>query len=72
MGGQVNAKSINIIIRTPDKEENDPEVEDKQNELRAMQFFLKHPQDDKFTIRFEDKNDKREDFKMAVSKPESK
>jgi len=59
-----STRSINIIIRTPDKEENDQEFEDKQDELRSMQFFLKQLSGNKFAIRLEDKNDKGEDFEM--------
>ena len=60
-------RSINVVIRTPDKEENDQEFEDKREELRAMQFFLKHPQDAKFNIRLEDKTFKGEIFEMQGS-----
>ena len=60
-------RSIDVVIRTPDKEENDQEFEDKREELRAMQFFLKHPQGVKFNIRLEDKNFKGENFKMKGS-----
>lgn len=60
-------RSVNVVIRTPEKEENDQEFEDKQEELRAMQFFLKQPSANKFTIRLEDKNLKGETFEMKGS-----
>ena len=60
-------RSINVVIRTPDKEENDQEFEDKQEELRAMQFFLKQLSGNKFAIRLEDKNLKGETFEMKGS-----
>jgi len=55
---------LDITIWTPKYTKSEPFFMDKQNELRAIQFFLKQPPNIKFTIHLKDKNDAVEDFKM--------
>lgn len=55
---------LDITIKTHNYTKSERFFEDKQNELRSIQFFLKQSSDLKFTVHLRDKNDDGEDFTM--------
>lgn len=55
---------LDITIKTPNYTKSESFFEDKLNELRSIQFFLKQSSDLKFAVHLIDKNDDGEDFTM--------
>lgn len=58
-----------ITIWTPNYSKSEQFFVDKEEELRAVQFFLKYITDKKFVIRLEDKSHKGEDFVIGGNIP---